>query len=44
MDITEERGWSILNGNMRGDESGDYTYVSKNGASVIDYVVVNEDA
>lgn len=37
----EERGWHILKGNKRGDEEGEYTQVSKQGVSVIDYVLVN---
>lgn len=37
----EDRRWAILNGSI-GDE-GD-TYVRENGASIIEYVVVNEKA
>jgi len=31
-----------LNGVMKGDEKGEYTYVSQRGCSVIDYVIVND--
>lgn len=33
--------WHILNGNIEGDEDGEYTYIEKRGKSVIDYVVTN---
>lgn len=35
----EEQGWSVLNGNYRGDEEGEWTYVGERGNSVIDYVI-----
>jgi len=28
---------------MKGDEKGEYTYVSQRGCSVIDYVIVNDN-
>lgn len=37
-----ERGWSILNGNVRGDEEGEWTYTGGRGDSVIDYVLGDE--
>lgn len=40
----EERGWYILNGNAKGDEAGEWTYIGERGSSVIDYVLVNEGA
>ena len=35
----EERGWGILNGTMKGDERGEFTYTGARGETVIDYVV-----
>lgn len=40
----KERGWGILNGAVRGDEEGEWTYVGGRGRSVIDYVVTGEKA
>ena len=37
----EERGWILLNGNWEGDQDGEFTYIGKQGQSVIDYGVVN---
>lgn len=37
-------GWSILNGNFAGDEMGEFTYIGARGSTVIDYVLVNENA
>jgi len=34
--LTEERGWEIGNGNIRGDEEGEMTYNGARGASVVD--------
>ncbi|XP_076301689.1 uncharacterized protein LOC143219703 [Lasioglossum baleicum] len=39
----EERGWGIMNGNIKVDEEGEWTYVGERGNSVIDYVLGNED-
>lgn len=39
--MTEEKGWSILNGNTEGDEKGEWTYVGARGNSVIDYAITN---
>ena len=41
--FVEERGWIILNGNVEGDEEGEWTYTGGRGSSVIDYVLGNED-
>lgn len=38
-----ERGWEILNGNVEGDEEGEWTYTGGRGSSVIDYVLEKED-
>lgn len=35
-------GWSILNGNLEGDE-GEWTYTRGMGGSVIDFVLGNEE-
>ncbi|KYN50622.1 hypothetical protein ALC57_15112 [Trachymyrmex cornetzi] len=37
------RGWYILNGDMRGDEEGNWTYTGGRGESVIDYILVEEE-
>ena len=39
--MVEERGWYILNGTKTGDEEGEYTYLRRNAATVINYVIVN---
>lgn len=39
----EESGWSILNGNVRGDEEGEYMYTGSRGNTVIDYIIRNEE-
>ena len=38
--MTEERGWHIANGNVRGDEEGEYTYIGPR-STVIDYGIIN---
>ncbi|XP_011859464.1 PREDICTED: uncharacterized protein LOC105556959 [Vollenhovia emeryi] len=40
----KERGWFILNGGERGDREGNWTYSGGRGESVIDYVIVEEEA
>ncbi|KMQ85710.1 hypothetical protein RF55_15573 [Lasius niger] len=35
----EEAGWSILNGNIIGDEEGEYTFTGGRGDTVIDYII-----
>lgn len=42
--IVENRGWHFLNGNITGDERGEFTYIGARGASVIDYVIANSEA
>lgn len=39
----EEKGWYILNDNVKGDWEGEYTYVGAKGSTVIDYVVVDDN-
>lgn len=41
--MTEGRGWHILNGNIKGDEEGEWTYVGEKGTSVIDYAITNSE-
>ncbi|KYN12146.1 hypothetical protein ALC57_15690 [Trachymyrmex cornetzi] len=43
VEVIRERGWSILNGNVKGDEKGNWTYTGGKGNSVIDYVLVDEE-
>ncbi|XP_025073109.1 uncharacterized protein LOC112552323, partial [Pogonomyrmex barbatus] len=43
LEMIEENGWEILNGNMEGDEEGDYTFIGGKGSSVIDYVIVDSE-
>jgi len=42
--LVEDRGWDIANGNMRGDENGELTYIGGKEESVVDYVLVNQKA
>lgn len=37
----EEKGWGILNRNIKGDEEGEYTYTGGKENTVIDYVIGN---
>ena len=39
-----ETGMHVLNGNMKGDEEGKFTYVEPQGNTFIDYIVVNEES
>ncbi|KOX68712.1 hypothetical protein WN51_07400 [Melipona quadrifasciata] len=39
--MAAESEWHILNGNMEGDEKGEFTYIEKRGETVIDYVLTN---
>ncbi|XP_071577594.1 uncharacterized protein [Temnothorax nylanderi] len=43
LEFIEERGWTILNGGMKGDEEGEYTYTGGKGETVIDYILGDED-
>ena len=38
-----EAGLHVLNGNVEGEEIGEFTFVGAQGRSTIDYVVVNEE-
>lgn len=37
----EEEGWGILNGEVDGDEEGEFTFIGGVGESVIDYAIAN---
>lgn len=41
--FVKKMGWSILNGNVEGDEEGEWTYTGGRGNSMIDYVLGNEE-
>lgn len=40
----EQQGLGIMNGNIRGDEEGEITFIGKKGSSVIDYAICNAKA
>lgn len=40
--MVEEKWWTILNWNTRGDENGEFTYIRHKGNTFIDYVLVND--
>lgn len=44
LEFIEERGWMILNGGVKGDEEGEFTYTGGRGETVIDYVLEEEEA
>jgi len=41
LELVEERGWLILNGEKRGDEEGEWTFEKAEGKSVIDFGFTN---
>lgn len=41
LEMIEENGWKILNGNTEGDEEGEFTFIGGKGNSVIDYIVID---
>lgn len=41
--LLEEAGLVIWNGNVEGDQEGEFTYARERGCSVIDYVIGEED-
>lgn len=43
VELIEEKGWSIFNGNMSGDKKGEFTFTGGKGCTVIDYLIGNED-
>jgi len=43
LEYIEEREWTILNGNVRGDEEGEFTYRGGKGETVINYVLGEEE-
>lgn len=42
VEMIEERGWSIFNGNITGDEKGEFTFTGGKGCTVIDSVIGDE--
>ena len=44
LEMVEERGWNILNGNTEGDDKGEYKYTGPRGSTVIDYTITNVEA
>lgn len=44
LSLVEGRGWDIVNENVRGDEGREWTYTGGRGKSVVDYVIVNQEA
>lgn len=45
LSLIEDREWEVGNGNLRGDERGEFTYTGGKGDSVIDhYVIINQRA
>jgi len=43
VEMIEENGWSIFNGNIVGDEEGEFTFTGGKGSTVIDYVIGDEE-
>lgn len=41
IEMVEENGWEILNGNTKGDEAGEFTRIGGKGNSVIDYIMID---
>lgn len=41
--VIEERGWQIFNGNIKWDEKGEWTYAGGRGETVIDYVIGDKE-
>lgn len=39
LELAEKNGWNFLNGNIEGDEEGQFTYIGPRGNSVTDYVL-----
>lgn len=41
--FVEEKGWSLFNGNIKGDENGEFIFIGGKGNTVIDYVMRSEE-
>lgn len=41
LEMVEKSGWEILNGNMEGDEEGEFTFIGAQGNSMIDYILID---
>ena len=42
VDFISKKGWSIANGNFKGDEAGEFTFIGGKVSTVIDYIIINE--
>lgn len=43
VEFVEGRGWGLLNGCIKGDEEGQFTFSERKGNTVIDFVIVDEE-
>jgi len=43
LSFLEEKGWGILNGCMKGDEEGEYTFIGGKSNTIIDYILGDEE-
>lgn len=43
MEFITERGWSIFNGDIKGDEEVEFTFIGGKGSTVIDYVIGDKE-
>lgn len=41
LEVVENNGWHILNGNVEGDKKGEYSFIRSTDQSVIDYTIVD---
>lgn len=42
IEVINKKVWTIANGNITGDEEGEFTFLGTRGSTVIDYVIINE--
>lgn len=42
IEMLVKKRWTVANGNVEGDEEGEYTFTGPRGNTVIDYVIMNE--
>lgn len=43
VELIEDKGWSIFNGNVSGNKEGKYTFAGGKGFTVIDYVIRDQE-
>lgn len=43
VELIEDKGWSIFNGNVSGNEEGEYIFTGGKGYTVIDYVIGDQE-